>query len=79
MQLENSVRDLNAALLNEVLSKEDEGYREGIMTDMTSYAYTISHDGYNDLVRELNEGVLDKFPARILKYLTFTGEAEYYG
>ncbi len=79
IQLENSVKALNAALLNEPLSEVDEGYREGIMTDLTSYAYTISHDGYNELVRELNEEELDKFPARILKILTFTGEAEYYG
>lgn len=79
VQLENAVTDLNAALLNEELSSADEGYREGIMTDLTSYAYIISHDGYNERVRELNEETLGKFPARILKYLTFTGNAEYYG
>lgn len=77
--LDRSVSDLNAALLNEPLSEADEGYRSGIMTDMTSYAYIISHDGYNELVRELNEETLAKFPASILKYLTFTGNAEYYG
>ena len=71
--------DLNAALLNESLSEADEGYREGIMTDLTSYAYIISHDGYNELVRELNEETLGEFPANILKYLTFTGDAEYFG
>ncbi len=77
--LERSVNDLNAALLNEALSEADEGYREGIMTDLTSYAYIISHDGYNELVRKLNEETLGKFPASVLKYLTFTGYAEYYG
>ena len=49
------------------------------MTDLTSYAYIISHDGYNELVRELNEETLGEFPANILKYLTFTGDAEYFG
>ena len=78
-QLTRSVSDLNAALLNESLSEADEGYREGIMTDLTSYAYIISHDGYNELVRELNEETLGEFPANILKYLTFTGDAEYFG
>ena len=79
VQLENAVTDLNAALLNEELSSADEGYREGIMTDLTSYAYIISHDAYNERVRELYEETLGKFPARILKYRTFTGNAEYYG
>lgn len=78
-RLEQSVQDLNAALLNEPLTETDEGYREGILTDMTSYAYIISHDGYNEEVRKLNEETLGVFPANILKYLVFTGEAEYYG
>ena len=52
---------------------------ESLIRWNTSYAYIISHDGYNELVRELNEETLAKFPASILKYLTFTGNAEYYG
>lgn len=78
-ELTEAVSDLNAALLNASLTETDEDYRKGILTDFTSYAYTIQHDGYNDLVRALNEGTLKKFPARILKLLTLTGNAEYYG
>ena len=77
--LTEALSALNAALLNEELTETDEGYRQGIMTDLTSYAYTIAHDGYNDLVRELNEDTLKDFPARILKILTLVGNAEYYG
>lgn len=77
--LDQSVNELDAALQERELSAADEKYRSGILTDLASYAARISHDGYNDAVRELNEVTLRKFPACYLKYLTFTGGAEYYG
>ena len=77
--LDRSVSELDAALSKKELSEADEGYRSGILTDLESYAARISHDGYNNAVRELNEVTLRKFPACYLKYLTFAGGAEYYG
>ena len=77
--LDQSVNELDVALQHETLTEADEKYRTGIMTDLQSCAAQISHDGYNAAVRELNEVTLRKFPARYLKYVTFTGEAEYYG
>lgn len=78
LKLTNAVNKLNNALLDENLSETDEKYRAGIMTDLESYDNIISHDGYNDLVRELNNKTLEDFPARVLKVITFVAGAEYY-
>jgi hypothetical protein len=69
---------LNTALGGEALSEQDEDYRKGIMTDFASFDYIIAHDGYNELVRECNEDELGEFPAKLLRIITFTPEAEYY-
>lgn len=78
-ELAEALCDLNAALLNEPLSETDEGYRQTIMTNLVAYDELISQNGYNKLVRKLNEETLKEFPARLLKLLTLTGNAEYYG
>ncbi len=78
-KLDLAMAELGNALRNEPLSAADEKYRADIFTDYVSYAAMIAHDGYNDAVRELNEGTLKKFPTRYLKLLTMTDGAEYYG
>ena len=77
-EMNDCIADLNDALMEEPLTAADDAYRVTLLTDLESYAYMISHDGYNELVRELNEETLGKFPANVLKYLTFNGSAEYY-
>lgn len=68
---------VNDALKEATLSATDESYRIGIMTDLESYNDTISQSDYNALAREAEEK-LSKFPANLLRRITFTGDIEYF-
>lgn len=69
---------VNGELEALTLSDTDENYRVGIMTDLESYNATISHDGYNEYVKSVNEKTLSRFPANIFRIITFTKSAQYY-
>lgn len=76
--LDAATAEVNAELETLALSDTDESYRIGIMTDLESYNATISHDGYNEYVKSVNEETLSRFPANIFRIITFTQSAKYY-
>ena len=76
--LSEAAAAVNAELEALELSDTDENYRIGIMTDLESYNATISHDGYNEYVKSVNEETLSRFPANIFRIITFTPSAQYY-
>ena len=76
--LDEAAAAVNAQLEQLALSDTDESYRIGIMTDLESYNATISHDGYNEYVKSVNEETLSRFPANIFRIITFMQSAKYY-
>ena len=76
--LSEAVAAVDKKLSELALSETDENYRVGILADFASYAYTISHDGYNEYARRVNEEELSRFPANLFRGITFSGNIEYF-
>ena len=76
--LDSAFGTLYAQLGEKSLSEQDARYRTRIQTDFQSRNATISHDAYNRVAQNFNEGVLGSFPAGLLGAATGIQPLELY-
>lgn len=60
------------------LSEKDANYVDGFRSELSSRAFSISHDGYNTMAGQFNDVTLGTFPASLLRNVVFVPDLPLY-